>query len=242
MSFACLWITNLWGEFLQMEFSMPCALCFKHCKQTNKSILDPELLQLPPIHLPPLSCLSPSGDLQLSDSGCKGSSAPARTKHHRWNILSLGKQKQPKDKKRAKYHLKFSSGFLFVFGLNYNHHPSRSQHFYSCSWLETWQMNVGINGVSCWEGRWMLSLWGEAGEVQLVLAEGQSSCVSPDVTSGSRSRTLLVPCYLLSAVSKWGLRIQLPPSPALSLPTHLQDMSKSIKAKLEFVQKAFFFF
>lgn len=48
MSFACLWITNLWGEFLQMEFSMPCALCFKHSKQTNKSVLGPEFLQLPP--------------------------------------------------------------------------------------------------------------------------------------------------------------------------------------------------
>lgn len=47
MSFACLWITNLWGEFLQMEFSMPCALCFKHGKQTNKSVLGPDLLQLP---------------------------------------------------------------------------------------------------------------------------------------------------------------------------------------------------
>lgn len=37
MSFACLWITNLRGELLQMEFSMPCALCFIHCKQTKSS-------------------------------------------------------------------------------------------------------------------------------------------------------------------------------------------------------------
>lgn len=57
MSFACLWITNLWGEFLQMEFSMPCALCFKHRKQTNKSVLGPEFLQLPPFPVPP-HCVS----------------------------------------------------------------------------------------------------------------------------------------------------------------------------------------
>lgn len=69
MSFACLWITNLWGEFLQMEFSMPCALCFKHSKQTNKSILGPELLQLLPTSHPTSLCLSPSllsDDLQLT--------------------------------------------------------------------------------------------------------------------------------------------------------------------------------
>lgn len=37
-------------------------------------------------------------------------------------------------------------------------------------------MNVGINGVSGWGGRWMFSQQGEAGEVQLVLASGQSFC------------------------------------------------------------------
>lgn len=76
MSFACLWITNLWGEFLQMEFSMPCALCFKHSKQTNKSVLGPELLQLAlpppkPTTNPPspqLSCQVTHGWLTLRPS------------------------------------------------------------------------------------------------------------------------------------------------------------------------------
>lgn len=35
-------------------------------------------------------------------------------------------------------------------------------------------MNVGINGVSGLGGRWMFSQQGEVGEVQLVLACGQS--------------------------------------------------------------------
>lgn len=53
-----------------MEFSMPCALCFKHGKQTNKSVLGPELLQLPFLSpSPSLSLLS--DDLQLTNSDCK---------------------------------------------------------------------------------------------------------------------------------------------------------------------------
>lgn len=81
MSFACLWITNLWGEFLQMEFSMPCALCFKHSKQTNtqtnKSTAGPELLQLPsPLHPPPQSLC------QMTDSWLTVA-VPTVTAHYR---------------------------------------------------------------------------------------------------------------------------------------------------------------
>lgn len=114
MSFACLWITNLWGEFLQMEFSMPCALCFKHSKQTNKSVLGPELLHLAPQLPIPILCLSLlllSVDLQLTDSDCKSHSPPARG----WGLLLLDKQKVWKKRKIAS---QIQCSSFFFFGLN----------------------------------------------------------------------------------------------------------------------------
>lgn len=120
MSFACLWITNLWGEFLQMEFSMPCALCFKHGKQTNKSVLGPELLQLPFLSpSPSLSLLS--DDLQLTNSDCKRPllSTSRKNNKKRWGgTFLLDKQKEWE--KKEKQHLKLGVDFLsfFFFGLN----------------------------------------------------------------------------------------------------------------------------
>lgn len=72
MSFACLWITNLWGEFLQMEFSMPCALCFKHSKQTNKQKHRGSRVTSAAFPSTPTSPESLSDDRQLIDGGCAG--------------------------------------------------------------------------------------------------------------------------------------------------------------------------
>lgn len=101
MSFACLWITNLWGEFLQMEFSMPCTLCFKHSKQTNKSNAGPELLWLPsPLHPPPHSlCQVTDGWLTVAVPAVNVHSCKKKKKKHRWRVLWWEKRKKQGDKK-----------------------------------------------------------------------------------------------------------------------------------------------
>lgn len=94
-------------------------------------------------------------------------------------------------------------------------------------------MNVGINGVSGWGGRWMFSQQGEAGEVQLVLASGQSFCAPclskhhPRVHKQEHFPSPGPPCYPLYPVSKLTLSrwytFNCPP-PAPSLLTCLHDL------------------
>lgn len=90
MSFACLWISNLRGDFLQMKFSTPCGLCFKHSKQTNKSVLGNEFFFffLPPLPPPtPLFYLL-SNDLRQTDSAYKGHCLTCFKKREKTSRLS----------------------------------------------------------------------------------------------------------------------------------------------------------
>lgn len=123
MSFACLWITNLWGEFLQMEFSMPCALCFKHSKQTNKSILGPQLLH--PLWIPPrsasLAVRWPTADWRwLQRPSLTISRIKIRVLSHYINREGGGWWVGVCVcvEERGKYHLKLTVAFLFFLALN----------------------------------------------------------------------------------------------------------------------------
>lgn len=73
MSFACLWISNLWGEFLQLQSSMLCSLCFKHSKQTKQKHLGSTVAsKSPSLSITPLSAVTQlSDDLQLTGSYSK---------------------------------------------------------------------------------------------------------------------------------------------------------------------------
>ena len=190
-----------------------------------------------------------SDDLQLTNSDCKGHrrdpGGKKKKKKKRWGgtfLLDKQKEWEKKGKTASQVECRFSF-FLFFFGLNYNHHPSWSQHFYSSSWLGTWQMNVGINGVSGRGGRWMFSQQGGAGEVQLALASGQSfwaSCRSTHHPRGRERGSALSPSsgpLVIFPLFISKLTPCLPPAP--SLPTHLrwpESIWVSIKGKKIWIQ------
>lgn len=118
MSFACLWITNLWGEFLQMEFSMPCTLCFKPSKQTNKSIMGPEL---PSSRHPP-----PRSVCQVTDSWLM-EAEKGRDRALAWKTIDAASSDEITWKSTVTKHTHTHKtkiwslvqlSFLFVFGCN----------------------------------------------------------------------------------------------------------------------------
>lgn len=140
MSFACLWITNLWGEFLQMEFSMPCALCFKHSKQTNKQKHHGSRVTSAAFPSTPTSPESLSDDRQLIDGGCAGRNC---AKTHRWSVLwwdkktKQGDQKNQTKKQTKKLNMTSSSvelSFLFLSVIRNTIHHGHSISIHAADW------------------------------------------------------------------------------------------------------------